>query len=100
ASRRPHTLSLHDALPIWKFIEENKKLSDPRGKDAPSATQWQWVRDRATVCRGEADLTRLWKDLTQRANQLAGKAQWGGLLAPLRSEEHTSELQSPDHLVC
>src|SRR5258708_27659466 len=23
-----------------------------------------------------------------------------GLAAPLRSEEHTSELQSPDHLVC
>src|SRR5438552_13262669 len=25
---------------------------------------------------------------------------WLPLLIPLRSEEHTSELQSPDHLVC
>src|SRR5947208_13594153 len=26
--------------------------------------------------------------------------QQGGVHVPLRSEEHTSELQSPDHLVC
>src|SRR5947208_4903693 len=25
---------------------------------------------------------------------------WCALIRPLRSEEHTSELQSPDHLVC
>src|SRR5258708_8932802 len=25
---------------------------------------------------------------------------WFGIFAPKRSEEHTSELQSPDHLVC
>src|SRR5258708_40339376 len=34
----------------------------------------------------------------------AGEPPWGGTgtfgKGPLRSEEHTSELQSPDHLVC
>src|SRR5258708_30872959 len=50
-------------------------------------------------------------DLEQRVNaRLAGRLQrldqqverqvLVGLRAPHRSEEHTSELQSPDHLVC
>src|SRR5438552_18944452 len=52
-----YTLSLHDALPIY------------RGKGAPSSD-----RCRMAILRREK--------------------------ARRRSEEHTSELQSPDHLVC
>src|SRR5258708_25623360 len=32
--------------------------------------------------------------------QISGRRYWGTGLRSLRSEEHTSELQSPDHLVC
>src|SRR5258708_31592745 len=47
---------------------------------------------------------RLGGDHEHRVAVLAGDPGlhrgWGGELQPRRSEEHTSELQSPDHLVC
>src|SRR5207244_10915377 len=63
ATTEIYTLSLHDALPIWR-------------RTAEAAAPFP------DVCRSQA----------------------AGALAPrggrARSEEHTSELQSPDHLVC
>src|SRR5258708_17821396 len=56
ATTEIYTLSLHDALPIWK--SNNLAL---------------WVDRTARLCRS---------------------------IDCHRSEEHTSELQSPDHLVC
>src|SRR5947208_16163947 len=38
--------------------------------------------------------------LLGRLDDWKKKLKLGGLLITLRSEEHTSELQSPDHLVC
>src|SRR5207244_12877739 len=89
----PHTLSLHDALPISQRARI-RKLSDfelrrqfdlafdePTSGDKP-----EWRRDRLLteiVRRGGA----AWRDCVSA--KLAA-----------RSEEHTSELQSPDHLVC
>src|SRR5438552_8575663 len=56
ATTEIYTLSLHDALPIWRRRR--------RGLSGPSPPAPPWGR------------------------------------ASARSEEHTSELQSPDHLVC
>src|SRR5438552_5615531 len=75
ASTEIYTLSLHDALPIFRG-------GPPRGgragrhpqRPAPAAER---------VGRNDPD-----------------HAQRFGLARHGRSEEHTSELQSPDHLVC
>src|SRR5947208_4964556 len=72
-------LSLHDALPIWRG-----------GRSQGSGTG-----DRGRVARGAGD--------DRRRRSLAGRRDDRG--PPVersvdRSEEHTSELQSPDHLVC
>src|SRR5438876_3054468 len=70
ATTEIYTLSLHDALPI-------------------SAT---WVRSRRS-CRRSTRTARC------RSSTLRGSSmQTGGIRR--RSEEHTSELQSPVHLVC
>src|SRR5207244_10973836 len=65
-----YTLSLHDALPIYRL-----------------------------GIRGRADAGR--RAVVDADGQDVGRnrAASGGA-SPLRSEEHTSELQSPDHLVC
>src|SRR5258708_24886205 len=42
-----------------------------------------------------------WELSSDRANASRRALHWRGrTTAPSRSEEHTSELQSPDHLVC
>src|SRR5207244_11346758 len=50
----------------------------------------------ARVRRGAATNTATVKRLSRRTIRAAGCRH----AKPLRSEEHTSELQSPDHLVC
>src|SRR5436189_4633131 len=62
-----YTLSLHDALPIWRHQHRQ-----PRQQDRPGAG-------------ADPDCTR---------------AQARRTLGDARSEEHTSELQSPIYLVC
>src|SRR5258708_15055234 len=73
ATTEIYTLSLHDALPIFQFsvVDAVEHASD---RINPGA---------------ESGIIRL-QDLG--AVRLLGGQQ--------RSEEHTSELQSPDHLVC
>src|SRR5437870_6986054 len=56
-----YTLSLHDALPIWRKHASRGRESFARARDPLSSKRSRW---------------------------------------PLRSEEHTSELQSRGHLVC
>src|SRR5207244_11833380 len=86
-----YTLSLHDALPI----------SDPlcaraAGRTAPHRCQEARPHPRRRRSRlvgpGGEDPTRRWLGVPARCR--------GRLLEGGRSEEHTSELQSPDHLVC
>src|SRR5258708_38123094 len=76
ATTEIYTLSLHDALPISCHGGGVSGL--PR-------------RAAGGGGRGRAD---------RRHRDARGAAREGARRAGLRSEEHTSELQSPDHLVC
>src|SRR5438552_13956111 len=73
APTHPYTLSLHDALPIWSSPAPSPKMGVP---SAP-ACRARSSSSPATAPRAEPPGTR-----------------------KIRSEEHTSELQSPDQLVC
>src|SRR5258708_23927645 len=68
ATTEIYTLSLHDALPIYKRRFVGEHVYEPCMRNADKVL----VILSAHAC----------------------------LLLPERSEEHTSELQSPDHLVC
>src|SRR5256885_11712416 len=70
ATTEIYTLSLHDALPI--FLRR----------------QAEWIEARRGLERSQVN----------RANELLVRAQ--ALEQTMRSEEHTSELQSPCNLVC
>src|SRR5258708_24776133 len=70
ATTEIYTLSLHDALPIFKALVERN-----------AGVDWNALDDVVYGC----------------ANQ-AGEDNRN--VESVRSEEHTSELQSPDHLVC
>src|SRR5258708_34500443 len=72
ATTEIYTLSLHDALPIWGRAIVLRM--EPATQSPPSGL--------LSLARSKPDGLR---DATHRAT---------------RSEEHTSELQSPDHLVC
>src|SRR5207244_13227608 len=86
------TLSLHDALPISRFLAEN-------GLDFNSKTDMtkfkKLLGNHETTIRQflSGDLRVALLDVLERARQ-------DGREVFARSEEHTSELQSPDHLVC
>src|SRR5207244_13095410 len=80
-----YTLSLHDALPI------SSQEADNQGALFNLSTQkLQYFGQNGFP---NAARTLHWGDLGPRL----GLAY---LVTPKRSEEHTSELQSPDHLVC
>src|SRR5438552_14032633 len=66
-----YTLSLHDALPICTCLRLRRVQWSRWAGDRGRRPCWRWA--------GCESLPRA---------------------APARSEEHTSELQSPDHLVC
>src|SRR5438552_13951596 len=72
------TLSLHDALPIYLFTEGH--------------------RSRRRRGRRERDLALKPGDVEVEEPAVLDDAP--GSRPVSRSEEHTSELQSPDHLVC
>src|SRR5207244_6551046 len=75
-------LSLHDALPIWdRRAPVPRVRRDHRGLDP---------RLRSRVAHSDPDAVQSVLEAPAR----------GAPRAVLRSEEHTSELQSPDHLVC
>src|SRR3712207_9491261 len=81
ATTEIYTLSLHDALPIW--------LRTPHGR-----------RSARQALRGSRGFT-----LSARRELAAVVGEDGGDVAqaapaPTRSEEHTSELQSRQYLVC
>src|SRR5690625_6996697 len=89
ATTELHTLSLHDALPILRHpLSEIEMVSFHVDEDTAAARK---VVARAMQDDGQArqqadELDLLWFDVPERA--------------ALRSEEHTSELQSRGHLVC
>src|SRR5258708_39099116 len=72
ATTEIYTLSLHDALPI---------LSSSFLPSRRAASLRQSTKSRESVCESNVSSS-------------GSSSGW------VRSEEHTSELQSPDHLVC
>src|SRR5207244_8855100 len=70
------TLSLHDALPI----SSTRTSARSRASASAICTRWASCSCRRCGC--------------------ASRHAWSGSACTTRSEEHTSELQSPDHLVC
>src|SRR5690606_39988179 len=82
-------LSLHDALPIWRARRDLAAAQQEAHVDAADVVALQQVRRVARV--GIAGRDRIGVDAVGQALQhdLA-----------LRSEEHTSELQSRENLVC
>src|SRR5258708_39768068 len=81
ATTEIYTLSLHDALPI----------SPPPRQPSPNASSWS-----SEPLISPARCTPSWKATPRTSeNRTIPPA-----TVAMRSEEHTSELQSPDHLVC
>src|SRR5207244_12749606 len=89
------TRSLHDALPIFGCcgLTEPDSGSDPAsmktharrdGSDFVLSGTKMWITNAPF-----ADVAVVWAKVTSAKGALV-----------IRSEEHTSELQSPDHLVC
>src|SRR5947208_10950598 len=81
ATTEIYTLSLHDALPIYG------------NGDALALAAGKLMRI-GVVTPGGIRQTDAVEQRDRLALGLSGRA------AGVRSEEHTSELQSPDHLVC
>src|SRR5258708_23364911 len=76
ATTEIYTLSLHDALPICRRHQSGSRRRGDRGPLSPGS------------------LSSSRPVSTSRASAAGAEAR------EVRSEEHTSELQSPDHLVC
>src|SRR5207244_8514407 len=90
-----YTLSLHDALPIFRVARLGRP--DVVGVVDPELAPRVPERCRVAIgklLRGDAGLGGGLRDLVA---VLVGPGQEPDVV---RSEEHTSELQSPDHLVC
>src|SRR2546430_9160724 len=84
------TLPLHDALPICKRWP--KRCSMPR-----SGTRNGWLDCGSSFARNETRRsTRFSTSWDGSSTRLAARS----TPSPLRSEEHTSELQSQSNLVC
>src|SRR5207244_12717858 len=85
-----YTLSLHDALPIW----------GRRGHCTPA--EWRGRYRHRQHRRHQPGRNPYPLRFERPLIGARGRRLWliGGCRVVLRSEEHTSELQSPDHLVC
>src|SRR5258708_17490425 len=81
ATTEIYTLSLHDALPI----SGSRSPEGSRGRRFRPPTRTPWC---------SRELPRRWPGRWCGGDRpCSWRRRW-------RSEEHTSELQSPDHLVC
>src|SRR5207244_13043255 len=89
-----YPLSLHDALPIYTL---HQPCSDEADREAADEVSHPDRRLEEGIGGLRVDARRRQhvadKDRRQRGDQAEPEL-------PQRSEEHTSELQSPDHLVC
>src|SRR5690606_41992408 len=91
----PSPLALHDALPIYRVLVRSRHCGI-RASDVPvhppaggRAVRDGPRRNRSATSDGDAGLGRLARVVPRRPHHLL-----------LRSEEHTSELQSRENLVC
>src|SRR5207244_10094960 len=95
----PATLALHDALPIFTLAAQTPPKAAPPVTPSKNGPNWKPVRpslpDTITLhsnveCSHPGDFSIPLEIYVPKS---------GGPF-PARSQEHTSELQSPDHLVC
>src|SRR5205807_3506261 len=88
ATTESYTLSLHDALPIFAVLLARLKRSDVRHRELLAAPHpWKTARIKSSCFQ------------VNPPNRMVVRARWSAVNAR-RSEEHTSELQSPCNLVC
>src|SRR5438552_3450396 len=92
-----YTLSLHDALPIFRQANLIKGMSGSpiyiNGKVVGAFSQGEpTTKEPLGLVTPIEDMLEAWDPNLPHVLDGGDKAQ--------RSEEHTSELQSPDHLVC
>src|SRR5207244_13181293 len=94
-----HTLSLHDALPILPHLCIINAASTATTMPAPCEMRTSLIHGTHT-----APLPRTLCPLSVTGSLLFGvfssMSMNHSCMMHQRSEEHTSELQSPDHLVC
>src|SRR3712207_7886245 len=83
ATTEIYTLSLHDALPISRCCGTSCATSSTRSSSSGCHT-----------CASRARRWRCWACCTRRTSSSPGR------MSGRRSEEHTSELQSRQYLVC
>src|SRR5207244_11343919 len=86
-----HTLSLHDALPISQANQSDRsgfRIAEKLGANRREEKDDSQIAGEKSPTGEESSVKDKEPDLTT------------ALDAFIRSEEHTSELQSPDHLVC
>src|SRR5690606_39786914 len=79
-----YTLSLHDALPICEFFDGPPPANEAKALGMETAAAFAKLGQELAALRQQA---REYPFLT-------------ALDGPIRSEEHTSELQSRENLVC
>src|SRR5690606_39414776 len=91
-----HTLSLHDALPILINRTSSEQPAPRRGIPPPVTV----VVNTAVLVPASGTGPSLvpHRHSERRADAPALRTRWSR--APRRSEEHTSELQSRENLVC
>src|SRR5207244_12654734 len=92
-----HPLSLHDALPIYRKADGSRLHVDDPELDAVWET---CARLNVPVLIHVAEPQAFFDPLDYSNERWLELALYPDRRHQTRSEEHTSELQSPDHLVC
>src|SRR5205807_8245564 len=91
-----YPLSLHDALPIYTPPADTPPADTPPADTPPAAPASVAASDAATG----AATVEIGAPAVPLPPSCSAVETSADTVAPLRSEEHTSELQSPCNLVC
>src|SRR5206468_8843313 len=92
------TLSLHDALPILPTLGE---LDLHLFGEGNHRDLWKVFGAHPRRVEGVDGVSfAVWAPNARRVSVVGDFCRWDGRLFPMRSEEHTSELQSRSDLVC
>src|SRR5207248_9006783 len=96
---QPSTLSLHDALPIYVGVQRRNRRDELLGLVPGDASAATWTIDcNAVESPRGIDLKGAYIQGPPGGRFIY--LSWGTVDDASRSEEHTSELQSPYDLVC
>src|SRR5207244_12333287 len=93
------TRSLHDALPIFA----HERLQADAGTQTERASLDSTLigmESHAEITEADRKLLQSLRTRIRAERELVDRKRTTNRVATDRSEEHTSELQSPDHLVC